>query len=73
MAHEKRRVTQTLEGRKFHMPDYPLLPGDIILGPDEKGEWTKHAPGLCIGGFVLSEADLTESTEPAPEARWVLM
>lgn len=33
---------------------YPLLKGDL-LHKNEDGTWTKEAPGLTIGGFVLTE------------------
>lgn len=72
---EQRRVTQEMVGRHPHPhhADYPLLPGDIIVGPDEDdGSWSKQAPGLGIFGFVLSDEDVAERTEPAPEARWTI-
>lgn len=68
------RVTVTMEGRNPHHPDYPLLPGDII-GPyadNEEGTWIKHAPGLGIFGFVLTEKDLVDNCEVADDARWVI-
>jgi hypothetical protein len=50
-------VLVAMEGRRPDFPDYPLLPGDMIRG-DEDGTWWKVAPGLAIGGFVLSENDV---------------
>ena len=35
---------------------YELFPGDL-LNKDSDGTWTKHAPGLCLMGFVLSDAE----------------
>ena len=64
------RVTQTLERKSAIHPDYPLLPGDIISREDD-GRWMKHAPGLGIGGFLLTEDDVA-TLEEAPDARCVI-
>jgi hypothetical protein len=48
------RVTETIEGAHPKHTDYPLLPGDLLVRAD--GTWWKEAPGLAVGGFVLSEA-----------------
>jgi hypothetical protein len=66
----KYRVIETMEGRHPQHTDYPLLPGDIIT-PSRDG-WMKHAPGLGIGGFLLSAEDVSERCEPAHDARWVI-
>lgn len=64
------RVTVELDGRNAIHPTYPLLPGDIILREPD-GRWMKHAPGIAVGGFLLSAED--EATlEAADDARWVL-
>lgn len=70
MIRPRFRVLSTLDGRKANMPTYPLLPGDIVI-QDEDGTWTKHAPGLAIGGFELTAEDVAE-LEAADEARWVV-
>lgn len=64
------RVVKTLERKSTQHPDYPLLPGDIVTRESD-GRWMKHAPGLGIGGFLLTEEDVA-TLEEAPEARWVI-
>lgn len=64
------RVIVSMEGRNPKHTDYPLLPGDII-SPTAYG-WMKHAPGLGVFGFVLSDDDLSGNCEPADDARWVI-
>lgn len=75
------RVTVALDGRRPDMPGYPLLPGDIIApsidwdddgNEIELGTWMKHAPGIAIGGFVLTEEDLA-TLEPADDVHWVII
>ena len=74
------RVTATLEGKSAMHPDYPLLPGDIIAAEVDwdddgneidTGTWMKHAPGIGIGGFVLTDDDVA-TLEPADDVRWVI-
>jgi hypothetical protein len=62
-------VLVTMEGRRPDMPEYPLLPGDILRY--EEGSWWKVAPGLAIGGFILSDDDVGRLAEQTNE-RWVL-
>jgi hypothetical protein len=67
----KYRVIETMEGRHPLHADYPLLRGDIIAKHSEDG-WIKHAPGLSIWGFQLSDEDIAKRCEPADDARWVI-
>lgn len=46
-------VTEMIEGASAMLPKYPLLPGDPITEEDD-GTFTKHAPGLGVGGFRLT-------------------
>lgn len=48
------RVTQKIAGANRNLPDYPLLPDDLLL-PEGDGSFFKHGPGLGIGGFVLTD------------------
>lgn len=48
-------VTTELSDVHPKYPDFPLLPGDLII-KDEEGKFTKLAPGLGIFGFELSPA-----------------
>lgn len=50
------KVTETINGAHPTHVDYPLLPGDLLL-PCPDGTWTKEAPGLAVGGFVLPKND----------------
>lgn len=54
MEREIYEVTVRLEGCHRLHTDYPLLPGDILF-PEPGGSFYKHAPGLGITGFELSE------------------
>jgi hypothetical protein len=63
-------VLMRMDGRRPDMLDYPLLPGDV-LRKDEDGTWWKVAPGLAIGGFVLSDEDVARLAEQTNE-RWVM-
>lgn len=52
------------------MPEYPLLPGDVIVqNPD--GTWTKHAPGLAMAGLELPEVWVVACTHPTTKT-WVI-
>ena len=65
------RVTREMRGCSGSThDDYPLLPGDILT-QERDGRWMKHAPGIAIGGFLLSVEDI-ESQEEADDARWVI-
>lgn len=44
---------KTISPHVLH-PTYPLLPGDILV-EQEDGTFTKTAPGLGLGGFVLTD------------------
>ena len=77
-ANSQMRVTVELRGKSPLHVEYPLLPGDIIapeIDWDDDGNeiatgtWMKHAPGLAIGGFVLTDEDVA-TLEAAPGARW---
>lgn len=50
------QVTERIEDAhpKF---DYPLLPGDLLV-PEPDGTYMKEAPGLAVGGFVLTHAQI---------------
>lgn len=46
-------VTEQIDGAHAKHPNYPLLPGDLLLKrPD--GTYGKFGPGLGIEGFVLT-------------------
>lgn len=45
-------VTREMVGTNPIHPDYPLLPGDVLVREDD-GTYMKVAPGLGIGGFIL--------------------
>jgi hypothetical protein len=62
------RVTVELAGKHPIHTNYPLLPGDILTKHPVDG-WTKHAPGLAIWGFELTDEDV-KTLELADEARW---
>jgi hypothetical protein len=47
------RVTSTIEGAHPQHEAYPLLPGDLLVR-ELDGTWMKEAPGLAVGGFVLT-------------------
>lgn len=66
----KLRATQSLEGKHPIHADYPLLPGDILTRSSD-GTFAKHAPGIGVFGFVLTEQDIA-TLEEAPEARWTI-
>lgn len=54
MEAEIYQVTVRLDGCHSLHTDYPLLQGDILL-PEPGGTFYKHAPGLGICGFVLTD------------------
>lgn len=56
-------VTECIAGAHPSYDDYPLLPGDLLT-QDADGTWTKEAPGLCLGGFVLTDQKVATSTRP---------
>ena len=64
------RVVVELNGKHPLHPDYPLLPGDLLVN-DPRDGWTKVAPGLGIFGFILTEDDVA-TLELANDARWVI-
>lgn len=47
------RVTEEIEGAHPTLKNYPLLPGDL-LQKDDDGTFFKEAPGIAVGGFVLT-------------------
>lgn len=48
-------VIERIEGAAKSHPDYPLLPGDLLV--KELGNtFMKEAPGLALSGLVLTEA-----------------
>ena len=60
-------VTEPIEAASPKLPDYTLLPGDLLL-KREDGTYGKFGPGLGIEGFVLTpeqEASLEPSGEKA--------
>lgn len=46
-------VTEEIVGAHPLHVNYPLLPEDIV-SREVDGTWMKHAPGMAVGGFVLS-------------------
>lgn len=54
------RVKAEIRGAQPMHPEYPLLPGDLLVRTPD-GTFMKEAPGLAVGGFTLSpeqESDL---------------
>lgn len=50
------QVTERIDNAHSEIPDYPLLPGDLVsVRPD--GAFTKFAPGLAVSNFRLSHVD----------------
>ena len=47
-------VTEAIIGAHPKHPQYPLLPGDLLIKRAD-GTFGKFGPGLGIEGFVLSE------------------
>lgn len=52
-------VKNTIEGAHFRLKNYPLFEGDILVKRTD-GTFMKVAPGLAIGGFTLSEEEISE-------------
>lgn len=46
-------VSEQIDGANPLHPKYPLLPGDLLVR--DGATWMKDAPGLAVGGFVLTE------------------
>jgi hypothetical protein len=59
-----REVIAEIRGANPTFPEYPLLPGDLLM-QTSKGDFYKVAPGLAVGGFVLDESELALSTRVA--------
>lgn len=53
------RVVAEIRGAHPTLPNYPLLPGDLIVRDDD-GTWGKEAPGLAVNGFILTPAQEAE-------------
>lgn len=48
------RVTEEMDDvHPFWKERYPLMPGDL-LQKDDDGTFFKEAPGLAVGGFILT-------------------
>ncbi len=47
-------VTVEIEGAVTKMPDYPLLPEDLLLEQPD-GTYMKVCPGIAVGGIVLTD------------------
>lgn len=56
------KVTETIEGAHPLLPNYPLLPGDLLV-QDSGGTFMKEAPGIAVGGFQLSHEDILDRLE----------
>lgn len=59
------RVTKQIDGAHPKHPNYPLLPGDLLVARGD-GTFNKFGPGLAIVGFELTP-DQILSTEPAED------
>jgi hypothetical protein len=67
----KREVlVERLVAHPLH-PQYPLLPGDVIV-QDPDGSWTKHAPGLAMAGLELSDVWVATCTR-ATDKTWTIL
>lgn len=49
-------VLSTITGANPLLPTYPLLHGDLLV-EEPGGTFMKEAPGLAVGGFVLTGQD----------------
>lgn len=47
------RVTEQIDNASAKMPDYPLLPDDLLVR-EANGSFFKEAPGIGVGGFRLT-------------------
>lgn len=47
------RATTEIRGAHPHLSDYSILPGDLLV-KEAEGTYMKEAPGLAVGGFVLT-------------------
>lgn len=57
------RVTETMDDVHPSLKEkYPLMPGDL-LQKDDDGTYFKEAPGIAVGGFVLT-AEQEATLEP---------
>lgn len=48
------RVTERIDGAHPKQPQYPLLPGDLLIEQEDR-TFYKFGPGLGIVGFVLTD------------------
>ena len=58
-AAEGCRVVREIAGANRTHPTYPLLPGDLLVQQAD-GSWMKEAPGLAVGGFVLTPEEVAD-------------
>ena len=71
------RVVVRIDGANPKLPDYPLLPGDVLVARRWDGErhgpgtFNKVAPGLCVVGFELT-GDQVAACEPAEDVGLVI-
>lgn len=49
-------VQAAISGAHPKIPNYPLLPGDLIVPTGLA--WHKECPGLSVGGFVLTQEQI---------------
>lgn len=54
LPNEGLRLTETIREAHPEMPGYTLYPGDLLVRDEGGTTWMKEAPGLAIGGFVLT-------------------
>lgn len=54
LPNEGLRLTEKIEAAHPEMPGYTLYPGDLLVRDEGGTTWMKEAPGLAIGGFVLT-------------------
>ena len=64
------RVTAEIRGAHPRHPEYPLLPGDILLERRD-GSFGKFGPGLGIEGFELT-ADQRTTLEEIHDQAFVM-
>lgn len=48
------RLRVKIEGANPALPGYALYPGDLLVLEESGTTWMKEAPGLAVGGFVLT-------------------
>jgi hypothetical protein len=62
MTHHGYVVTETIDRAHRRMDDYQLMPGDLLVR-EKDGSFWKECPGMSIGGFHLTDAQIATLRE----------